>query len=240
MTCYRKFAQVLDIVLRDSRLEMDDGEHICRASKDIASKNKRFDTGRRSSLNTFGRRIDLIVASTGVELSTSEWKKDNCTVSLALKQQCKNVRMNKAILTSLLAYDVPKEMKERMFCIGMDWTGSTGYMFFVKEFHDAYISKPISTLKLPITIDDITNFSATLDHIYIWRNHHEQLIDIVLPAATKNKSDKFMEQLIYLDESESNSSIYNGDLSPNVFFTPSRKRRASVVEEEDIDEELSD
>lgn len=102
-----------------------------KASKAIATRNKRFDTGRKNSLNAFGRRIDLIVASTGVELSTSEWKRDSCTVSLALKQQCKNVRMNKAILTSLLELNINKEQKERMSCIGMDWTGM--YYFFKSD-----------------------------------------------------------------------------------------------------------
>lgn len=76
--------------------------------------------------------------------------------------------------------------------------------------------------------------------IYIWRNHHEQLIDIVLPAVAKTNNDRFMKQLIYLDENDNDCTAFEGDLSPNFFFTPSKKRRASVIEEEDIDEDLLD
>lgn len=113
--------------------------------------------------------------------------------------------------------------------------GSIGYMFFVKQFQDAYISKPISTLKLPVTINDIADFSSTLDYIHVWRNHHEQLVDIVLPAVTKTRSKQFMEQLIFT-QSESSSNAYDPNVSPNVFFTSSRKRQASDIEEWDEEE----
>ncbi|KAF7722030.1 hypothetical protein EC973_003752 [Apophysomyces ossiformis] len=230
-TFYRKFAQILDVIMRDSRLEIDDGERVCQASKDIANRNMRFNGGKKQ-LNAFGRRIDLILASSGVEFSTSEWKRDNVTLSTALKQQCKNVRMNKAILTNLLSNPIPHDVRNQVFSLGMDWTGSVGYIFCVQELEDAYVAKPICTVNFPRSINEISDFLPTLDSLFVWKNHHEQLMDILLPAINNRKSEEFLGRLVYSGKSELNADEI--EYSPNVFFTPSKKRRCSAVEEDEL------
>ncbi|KAL1926948.1 hypothetical protein VTP01DRAFT_5278 [Rhizomucor pusillus] len=95
--------------------------------------------------------------------------------------------MNKAILTSLLSSPIPDHVRDLVFCLGMDWTGSVGYIFCVQGFEDAYIAKSICTLNLPKTINDIGNFLSTLDNMYIRKNHQEQLMDILLSAINSKK-----------------------------------------------------
>ncbi|KAG0186017.1 hypothetical protein DFQ28_008443 [Apophysomyces sp. BC1034] len=255
MTFYRKFAQVLDIVLRDSRLDINDGEHVCKASKAIADRNKRFDSTKKNS-TTFGRRIDLMLTSKGIEFSTNEWKRNKVSLSTSLKQQSKNIRLNKGILTSFFENPIPRHLHDQVFCIGMDWTGCVGYMFYVKKYQDAYIAKTVTTLEFPTEFEDIAEFLHTLNYIYIWRNHHENLIDIVIPAANSRQKNKILANLVYEgpdDVNDGEFDVANTDeldttyidvpettewYSPNVLFTPSRKRRASaVIESEASDDE---
>lgn len=65
-------------------------------------KNKRFEESTKKPSQAFGRRINVILAGGGVELSAGEWKKERASLSLSLQQQTKNVHVNKVLLTKLL------------------------------------------------------------------------------------------------------------------------------------------
>lgn len=92
-------------------------------SKAIYVQNARFNDGKRTN-HIYGRRIDLIIASSGVELSTNEWKRKNIPIKPALRQQSKNLRMNKAILKSLLENPIDQDLHDEICTLGMDWTGT--------------------------------------------------------------------------------------------------------------------
>ncbi|KAF7729476.1 hypothetical protein EC973_004456 [Apophysomyces ossiformis] len=104
MTYYQKLAQLLNITLWDTVLDNEDGERICKVSKRIGEENARFNDGSMT-IRFYGWYIDFIISSSGTEFE-QRWKRRNVTAAVALKQQAKNVRMNKAVLTNLLAYPI--------------------------------------------------------------------------------------------------------------------------------------
>ncbi|KAI8877925.1 hypothetical protein K501DRAFT_297957 [Backusella circina FSU 941] len=77
LTCYRKVASILDILLKDLNLTLLDGETVCKASKSIAKDHENI-YGNNIPLNRgFGRRIDLLLMNKAIlskllEISLSE------------------------------------------------------------------------------------------------------------------------------------------------------------------------
>jgi hypothetical protein len=102
---------------------MKDGQTICRSSKSIA-KNHETLFGASIPLNAgFGRRIDMILAAKNEELSCSEWKRPRTTITKYLQQQSKNIRMNKAVRSHLLALPINRTTLTRyvlLECTGLD------------------------------------------------------------------------------------------------------------------------
>ena len=76
LTTYRKFAKILDEILVDTLLDMLNGESACKVSKSIAKTHEKIYDSNIPSNKGVGRRIDLIVSTKNLELSTSEWKRD--------------------------------------------------------------------------------------------------------------------------------------------------------------------
>ena len=85
-------------------------------------------------MDPYGRKIDLIVAGKKMQLATNEWKKSDRSDQVALKQQSKNVRMNKAVLKSLEEIHVPEDDKKYIFSLAMDWRGTVIYLLFIHPF----------------------------------------------------------------------------------------------------------
>lgn len=99
------------------------GETTCKTSKSIAKCHETI-FGNSIPLNRgFGRRIDLLIASRNIELSTNEWKKKIITPEQCYTQQTKNIRMNKAILTNLLELPLGDHHYKNIYTLGMDWIG---------------------------------------------------------------------------------------------------------------------
>ncbi|KAG2227070.1 hypothetical protein INT45_003800 [Circinella minor] len=272
---YRRFAQILDIVTRDTDLDLNDlsldillilsvaidsGEQVCKASTDIVKLNKRFG-GNPNNIKPFGRKIDLIIAGQDIQLSTNEWKKHNVATSTVVRQQSKNIRMNKAILSSLKKYDVPLDQQKHIFSLGMDWKGNTGYLFTISSYQDVYIARRVGALVIPNTINDIAKIYGTLDLLYKWKHHHQRLIAILSSAIASGDNSSFLNEMVVKDplevecsdeenevnssQEDCNESIYNQldyeEESPNVLFSPlSRKRRVSIRLDEEFSEGASD
>lgn len=234
MTTYRKFAKILDEILDDTMLDMLDGESTCKASKSIAKNLEKIYDSNIPLNNGFGRRIDLILATKNLELSTTEWKRDKTSPAKCLQQQSKNIRMNKAILTHLLGLPFNEAGSDRVFTVGMDWTGHMGYMFAIKQVKDIYLAKPISTLLMPSYLEELPSFEEMLNYLYAWRNHHLSLKDTMLPALRKCEQGMFFSSVIGTSVSEDTNS------SPNIYLTPSRRRRGQIPATTDLDlEDLS-
>lgn len=71
----------------------------------------------------FGRRIDLMLASSDLELSTNERKRKKVGREQCFTQQTKNIRSNKAILTELIELPANEEDKKKgiHFKYGLGW-----------------------------------------------------------------------------------------------------------------------
>lgn len=114
MAFCRKFVRIIDEFLSESMLEIMDGEITCKVSKPIAKSYEKMYNSALPLDNGFGRRIDTIVSTHEVELSTSEWEKKRLQPTKCLQQQAKYIKMNKTILTYLL--DLEKD-DDRIFTV---------------------------------------------------------------------------------------------------------------------------
>jgi hypothetical protein len=140
--------------------------------------------------------------------------------------------MNKAILRYFLDLLISETDKNNVMTVGMDWTGTMGYMFAVKPLDDVFVARTLYTLTIPTYIDELASFIDTLDHLYSWRNYHVHIKDIVLEALCKREKEKFFSSVL----GSSTATTTDGDTSPNVYLTPTRPRRRSaesVVQDEE-------
>ncbi|KAG2209948.1 hypothetical protein INT47_003383 [Mucor saturninus] len=239
LTCYRKFAKVLDEILDNTMLDILDGERVSKASKTVAKNLEKTYNSNIPLHNGFGRRIDLILATKDIELSTSEWKKKKTPAAKCLQQQAKNIRINKAILRYFLDLPISEADKNKVMTVGMDWTGNMGYMFAVKPLDDVFVTKTLYTLTIPTYIDELPYFRDTLDHLYSWRNYHVLIKDIILRTLFKREKERFFYSVL----GSSTTTTTNGSSSPNIYLTPtqSRRRRAkSEIQDEEQEEYQED
>ncbi|KAI8334210.1 hypothetical protein BC941DRAFT_482354 [Chlamydoabsidia padenii] len=231
LTCYRKFTKVLDDIMNDTMLDILDGETTCKASKKIAKDHKKLYKSTIPLNAGFGRRIDMILTTKNVELSTSEWKRPGTISTKCLQQQSKNIRMNKAVLSHLLALPFDLEDVDKVFTVGMDWTGPRGYMFAVNRLDDVYVARTLHTLLFPSYLDDLPAFVTTLDHLYAWRNHHQKLKDIVLPALRKHEDNQHFAELFgsLPATTTTTTTDINSCISPNIYLTPTQSQKRQTV-----------
>ncbi|KAI9244092.1 hypothetical protein BY458DRAFT_426278, partial [Sporodiniella umbellata] len=217
----RKFAKVLDEILDNTMLDILDGERVSKASKTVAKNLEKNYNANIPLNNGFGRRIDLILATKDIELSTSEWKKKKSPAAKCLQQQAKNIRINKAILRYFLDLPISETDKNKVMTVGMDWTGTMGYMFAVKPLDNVFVARTLCTLTIPTYIDELPSFIDTLNHLYSWRNYHVLIKDIVLEALSKREKERFFYSVL----GSSTATTTDGNTSPNVYLTPTQSRR---------------
>lgn len=98
---------------------MYSGEHSSDATKDARNTNKKAEDDDDDKKDLIGRKIDLIIKVSEVEVSSSERKKSKTTINVIQQQRIKNIRTNSAMLHKL------SELAghENLFLLGMDWVG---------------------------------------------------------------------------------------------------------------------
>ncbi|KAG2199648.1 hypothetical protein INT47_005173 [Mucor saturninus] len=230
LTCYRKVAFILDILLKDSNLNLLDGETTCKASKSIAKDHENI-YGNSIPLNRgFGRRIDLLLSTRNIELSTNEWKRKKVTQEQCLIQQAKNIRMNKAILSKLLELPLSENDSKNVYTLGMDWVGPRGYMFAVKKINNIYVAKHTNNISIPEYLHQLPSFLATLKNLYIWKNHHTKLQDTILTGVIAKEDDDFF--LSIASGTDDAGSASKG-LSPNIYLTPTKAKKNNYAYQND-------
>ncbi|CAO3646841.1 unnamed protein product [Mucor hiemalis] len=223
LTSYRKVATILDMLFKNSGINLLDGETTCKASKSIA-RNQENIYGDTIPLNRgFGRRIDLLLSSKGIELSTNEWKRKKTTHDILITQQTKNIRMNKAILTKLHELPIEERSLQNTYTMSMDWVGSKGYTFAVKKVDDIYIALSLKTISMPIYLFQLPEFVNTLDTLYSWSHHQVKLQEVVLPAAIAKEDEDLFSEVT------ANNIADEGNVlgSPNVYLTPTKSRKSN-------------
>ncbi|KAI9493018.1 hypothetical protein BDB00DRAFT_872731 [Zychaea mexicana] len=125
-TVFRRFAVLLDILFRYTKIKMRDGECVAQTTKDEIIVLQTI-AGFVSSSNEapYGSKVDLIATACFDgklhDLSSNEWKKDKAYNSIVLKQQAKNIRTNATILSRLLRMGCSESI------IAIDWKGEHQY-----------------------------------------------------------------------------------------------------------------
>ncbi|KAI7849201.1 hypothetical protein BDC45DRAFT_574214 [Circinella umbellata] len=142
-TVFRRFAGLIDILCRHIIIKMKNGECVTQTTQDelivlqaiagfVCSSNEK----------PYGSKIDLIATTRldgkSYDLSSNEWKKQNASESILLKQQAKNIRTNASILSKLL----------RMGCwntliLAMDWKGVNGYAYTLSFINGVFGAYPL-------------------------------------------------------------------------------------------------
>ncbi|KAG2217276.1 hypothetical protein INT45_005378 [Circinella minor] len=185
---YRKCANVLDIILRGTKLVLIDGENVSECSKteleimtDIVNNKQLCAT--TSSSYSYGRKVDLIIATfyNGVkyELSSNEWKKEKSPDTLIKKQQCKNLRTNASILKNIM-----KNNKDgSKYILSMDWFGYTGYIYTLKFVDGLFVANIYDTLQIPRNTIQLKKFKSTLTTLFIWKDFLVSLKDEITTVA---------------------------------------------------------
>jgi hypothetical protein len=103
--------------------KMNSGEICSKSTKDARITNMKVCNDNDGKKPVIGRKIDLILVSMSLEVSCSEWKKDNTSPALVEQQQIKNCRTNSSILHDLKKLPITEKEKEDMFVLGMEWIG---------------------------------------------------------------------------------------------------------------------
>ncbi|KAF7727453.1 hypothetical protein EC973_007522 [Apophysomyces ossiformis] len=133
-TSYRRFATIMDCLFRGTQVKCVDGEFTSDATKAIRMYNEAI--LNITSADAKGKKIDLLIkyaSSQGVEISSNEFKAPHPTPSVALQQQCKNLRSNAAIFNYIRSLDPRKPFTH---VAAMDWLGSVGYLYLIP--HDGH------------------------------------------------------------------------------------------------------
>ncbi|KAI9278247.1 hypothetical protein BDA99DRAFT_577704 [Phascolomyces articulosus] len=231
LTFYPRFAMILDIIFKDTEFIIDDGEKVSQVTKKIQKENAvRY--GDATKVTTFGRRIDLFIASSRIELSSSEWETDKASPSAYIQQQVKNIRTNKAIVNSLRQLPVEPSRLKEVINVGMNWIGKFSanwdckiqmvlqllftaavVIFFSTTLGGDFVNwtSPLPPEAGPIYHSRCTH-SHTLDKLLWWKKHHTGLMRIIRPAHAELER----KQKLAKARGESNLKRMN---SPDTFFT---------------------
>ncbi|KAG2193859.1 hypothetical protein INT47_010004 [Mucor saturninus] len=119
------------MLLLNDHVKLADGETACGGSKNERQYNDIVFGGITTERELCRRKIDLLIRygreNKDLELSSVEFKKPSVTA-----QQCKNLRVNGAILKDL------RRLNHKIDSIvAMDWIGNTGYIYCLVPHHDA-------------------------------------------------------------------------------------------------------
>ncbi|CAO3639146.1 unnamed protein product [Mucor hiemalis] len=119
-TIYRRIATIFDFVFRDTRVKSVDGETARDRSKHKRLYNDIVFGASPTEHELCGQKIDFLIRcgkdSKDLELASIEFKKPSVTIFTAIAQQCKNLRVNSAILNHLNRLD-----EKIHHLLAMDW-----------------------------------------------------------------------------------------------------------------------
>ncbi|CDH60923.1 hypothetical protein RO3G_01221 [Lichtheimia corymbifera JMRC:FSU:9682] len=221
---YRRFAMLLDVLYRDTDINMIDGENISEATRDSIEHNQ--DTFGFEAVHSTGRRIDLMIrlADSNTELSANEWKSKK-TSRLILKQQSKNVRSNCAILNKLHIM-THTEISQVM---AVEFVGSVGYLYLLQLKNALYVPSVLYRLHLPSQIEHLPEFLNTIKALFLWKEFVESMVKKLRTCTLPQQLDKELgSSLRYKQQPD---TFVNTPPPSNVFHIPSnhREKKTQIV-----------
>ncbi|KAI8332421.1 hypothetical protein BC941DRAFT_436630, partial [Chlamydoabsidia padenii] len=167
-TIYRRIATIFDFMFHDTHVKLADGETACDRSKHERQYNDIVYGSSSTDRELCGRKIDLLIRygrdTKDLELSSNEFKKPSVTTSNAITQQCKNLRVNSAILNHL--YGLNKNIDS---LLAMDWIGSSGYLYCLIAHHGVYVAKLVDILTIPTSVNGLLEFKNTLRLLFAYK-----------------------------------------------------------------------
>lgn len=92
-------------MFRGSKYKFKLGEQACIESKTVREENEKEYASNEtldSTQNIMGLRIDLLLSSFEINVSSCKWKAENVSPSVARRQEKKNLKVNACILEALL------------------------------------------------------------------------------------------------------------------------------------------
>ncbi|CAO3686546.1 unnamed protein product [Rhizopus stolonifer] len=192
-TIYRRIATIFDFMFCDTHVKLADGEIACHRSKYKRQYNDVVFEASSTDRELCGRKIDLLVRygrdTKDLELSSNEFKKPSVTTSNAITQQCKNLRVNGAILNHL--HGLNKKIDS---LLAMDWIGSTGYMYCLVAHHGVYVTKFIDILTIPTSVNGLLEFKNTLWLLFAYKDFTLRIgITAEHSLEERRKVDRFRE-----------------------------------------------
>ncbi|KAG1142698.1 hypothetical protein G6F37_007407 [Rhizopus arrhizus] len=193
ITIYRRIATIFDFMFRDTHVKLADGETACDRSKHERQYNDIVFGASSTDRELCGRKIDLLVRydrdTKDLELSSNEFKKPSITASNAITQQCKNLRVNGAILNHL--HGLNKKIDS---LLAMDWIGSTGYIYCLVAHYGVYVAKFIDILTIPISVNGLLEFKNTLRLLFAYKDFTLRIGIIAEHSLEeRRKVDRFRE-----------------------------------------------
>ncbi|KAG0167988.1 hypothetical protein DFQ30_005419 [Apophysomyces sp. BC1015] len=218
-TTTRRIAAIIEEMFRWTPIKLVDGEHTSDCTQSMRQYNE-IVYGNNGCGNLMGRRVDLLVKcgenNKDIELSSIEIKKPLTPSSLALEQQCKNLRANGAILGHLQAINPSKHFDH---IVAMDWIGMAGYMYLLADIGHVYFGKKIGILTLPKSPKDFIEFKTTLDFLFAYQYSMLNLAVEAQSAMEKRQElDQICEIINIQDETETCPRH-------NIFLTPNARTK---------------
>lgn len=123
---------------------------------------------------TYGRRIDLLIASDlevedteveDIELCSIEFKKSNETESILKYQQNKNIRINSCILNdiSLLVKNILLPI------VYLDFSGRSAYIVQLFRYEDCFVGHKVGKFIIMKSLLELEHFREHVLSLYTWR-----------------------------------------------------------------------
>ncbi|KAK4521829.1 uncharacterized protein ATC70_004366 [Mucor velutinosus] len=188
---------------------MIDGENCSQATKHEQQNTQKIFNDENDKKRIIGREIDLIVANCGVELSSSEWKRDQTADSTIEQQHVKNIRSNVVMLKRML--DICQD-DSRISVVGMEWLGFVGCAYSIEKLQDVFLMNDAGALIVPSSLANLDSIVDTLDLLFRLKSHYLNVAAIIEPAVESISVSKQLNKL------RSASEMEGSDTNP-IFFT---------------------
>ncbi|CAO3702631.1 unnamed protein product [Rhizopus stolonifer] len=186
LECIEGCYSILKIVFRGSKYKFKLGEQAYIESKTVREENEKAYASNEtldSTQNIMGRRIDLLLSSFETNVSSCEWKAENVRLSIARRQESKNLRVNVSILEALLRLPHEKNDSNKNSFILMysDWIGRDGCINVIVKEDNIFIAKKLGDVFIPKSLHEIDEqFKLTVKLLYTWKKNMNVLVGLVL------------------------------------------------------------
>ncbi|KAI9338125.1 hypothetical protein BD770DRAFT_415482 [Pilaira anomala] len=160
----RKFEDLMEIILDDTRFILSDGDSISAATKDTISSM----VDNEQKFTEYGGRIDLL---------------EDATTSVFVQQQSKNARINSYTLSYINS--LTNNSDNQVFAF--DFKGNSGYLTQMYCYKNIMYSQKVTELHIPTDILEFDCLEDTLKYLYMWKLHLITLSAKVLESLFSNK-----------------------------------------------------